>query len=258
GVRLDIGQGVTTFSPNGLVGNSAPLDLRSLRSQSGALVADTLRAGRCVQRVLDHLTERQEVDLAWRRPAPGQPYTAAGLRFLKTQQLHPVVTQLDIGRDFRNQRGAISTRHHLHDRCKARCTEARGHIPTPLGTIVERLISQTMAFFQQYKLTLLHLAWRHARGFRKRVVGGYSKEEAVWHKMEAFNRGRLERQRQQQYFESATLEISEQHLGLCFHQIKAQIGIPELQLWQQPRQDIRRQRGDDAKAQRSTQHLGSV
>ena len=72
------------------------------RWQTDALVADTLRPGGCVQRVLHHLPKRQEVDLAWRRPAPGQPYTAAGLRLLKTQELHSVVTQLDIGRDFWN------------------------------------------------------------------------------------------------------------------------------------------------------------
>jgi hypothetical protein len=51
------------------------------RWQTDALVADTLRPGGCVQCVLHHLPERQEVDLAWRRPAPRQPYTAAGLRF---------------------------------------------------------------------------------------------------------------------------------------------------------------------------------
>jgi hypothetical protein len=77
----------------------APLDFRS---QTSALVADTFRPGGCVQRVLHHLTKRQEVDLAWRRPSPRKPDSAAGLRFDKTQQLHSVVAQLDIGRDFWN------------------------------------------------------------------------------------------------------------------------------------------------------------
>jgi hypothetical protein len=59
--------------------------LLDLRSQTGALVADTLRSGWYAQCVLHHLAKRQEVDLARRRPPPRQPDTAAGLRFDKTQ-----------------------------------------------------------------------------------------------------------------------------------------------------------------------------
>lgn len=76
--------------------------LLDFRSQAGALVADTLRPDGCVQRVLHHLTERQEVDLAWRRPAPRKPDMAAGLRFDKTQEFHSIITQLGIGRYFWN------------------------------------------------------------------------------------------------------------------------------------------------------------
>jgi hypothetical protein len=61
-----------------------------------------LRPGACAEGVLHRLTKRQEVDLSWRRPAPRQPDTAAGLRFGKAQELHPVVAQLNISRDFWN------------------------------------------------------------------------------------------------------------------------------------------------------------
>ena len=90
------------------------------------------------------------------------------------------------------------------------------------------------------------------------VIGGHGKEEAISHEIDDFKLGHLERQRQQQHFESATLEIGEQHLGLGFHQIEAQIGIVAFQLREQTRQDVRRQGGNQAKAQRSAQYFGSM
>jgi hypothetical protein len=99
---------------------------------------------------------------------------------------------------------------------------------------------------------------RRAHRFRQGVVGGHDKEKVISEEMDDFKLGHLERQRQQQHVESAALEFGEQLLGLCLQEIKAQIGILQVQLRQHVRQDIRGQRGNHAKAQRTAQHVGSM
>ena len=126
------------------------------------------------------------------------------------------------------------------------------------AAIGQRLIAQAVAFFQQQKpLVFDHLfggfdAARQFLGFWQR------QQKAVFKQGVTFDVCFAQWQRQQQHIELAVEQFLGQRRGLSFTHMKFEIGIFLLEQWQQRRQQIRRNRRDNAEPQRTGQHTSGV
>jgi hypothetical protein len=101
------------------------------------------------------------------------------LRLDERQEFDAAIARLDIDRDARQQRDAVAVGHHLHDRCKAGCPKAYRPVAPRGGAIGQRLIAQTMTFFQQYEALLIEIHGGDARARRPLLIGWNRKQELV-------------------------------------------------------------------------------
>ena len=98
---------------------------------------------------------------------------------LRDGKLHlAIIAHLDIDRDFRQQGHAIAARNHLQDGRQTRRAEL-SMCGIALPTINERLIAQTVAFFQQHQAAHFHIVRPHPGAFRKGIVRGHCEQEPV-------------------------------------------------------------------------------
>src|SRR5215472_4719176 len=86
---------------------------REIARASPLAPAGRARVGRPVlagkpERFGDDLPDRDEINLARRGMAPGEPDGAAGLRRREAQELDPLVANFDVDRDLRHQGDAVA------------------------------------------------------------------------------------------------------------------------------------------------------
>ena len=100
------------------------------------------------------------------------------------------------------------------------------------------------------------MATRAGRGAR--IAGGHRKQEQILEQRDRIDVGFANRQRQHRGVERAALDVVDQLPGLGLPQFQPQLGKSRLQHGKNPRQQIRRERGNDAERQPSLQQAAAM
>jgi len=92
-----------------------------------------------------------------------------------------------------------------------------------LAAIDQRLIAQTVAFFQQQQLARIDVARADHGAFRQGIVGRHGQQEPVAEQDDRFELGLLEREGQEEHVQRPSSKFAQQRLGLGFEKIETQV-----------------------------------
>ena len=206
-----------------------------------------------LDRVEQDAAEFQEVGLAGRGRPPSQSDVASRLRLDEAQEFDALVTHLNVDRHFGQQRYAIAACHHLQDGGQTGRPQPSA-FAAYLTAIDERLIAQTVAFFQQHQPACLDVARGDLGAFRQRVLGRYGQQEPVVEQDAGFELALLDGKGQQNHLQRPLRKLAQQRLGPAFKQIEAQVRIAAVEFRQQQGQHVGCQRPKGAKSRATAPH----
>ena len=160
------------------------------------------------------------------------PMVRPGCGDAKRKQLHPIVANLDVDGDLRNQRHAIAIGHHLHDGRERGGAETHRTAAPAVGAERQRLIAQAVPFLEQDEPILIDVAGRDACGLRPGIAGRHRQQERVVEQRHGFEIRVRDRQRQHDDVEVPRASSSTSTSGLGLAQFDLQLRISLLQFRQ--------------------------
>ena len=112
-----------------------------------------------------------------------------------------------------------------------------------------------MALLQQNQPALIDIVDADPGARRQRIGRRHRQQERVVEQCQRFDLGAFDRQRQHDGVEFAAAQFVEQQLGLRLAHLQPQLRIFRRELRQHARQDVGRQRRDDAEQEPPAQHV---